>query len=1630
LYSTIFKKLLKPTAWAFFILSLLVGQFPGSSPVQSANDYTVTGNTVSISGSDSYIEATPATLTASGWVEVMFWTRNYTGPVDVVYGFNGLDNVKAINPEVWESYEHTKYRQVSAVKTAEFKPTKIISTNTTALRSTKADTDLSLNSKYAEIVYEHTDPMMKTTERTIKLAYDTYDAAKGTYLYKYNGTDTETYYETYTDWNRKSQPVVNTLSYAGANKWDIASHGNVAPYQIQRTRVWIDIPFGGVNTMSGKYNIGIKPSSLTLQQAKDQGKLWLLDPWYSASWSYRKAITVTNASADYQTKILIGKTSGADGEEVDCAGHCEDDFDDLRFTGADGTTLLDYWIESSGASGTSYLATVWVQNNATPDTTIYMYYGNAGASAVGLDLAAGKATFLFFDDFNNGTTLDAQWNSKSGNYSVASGNLLPSTTGIIRATGTSVSTCRNKFRTKNAANTDSGARTGLSNSAITTTHYADKAIEMVLYSNAREYALSFAAATYQNDSASYTGNQYYLLEYVWVSGTSVAFFVDGASYGSTTTANQIPAVTMNPRIDGGSNAYLDWYFIGKYTATEPTFAFGSEAVPSCALTGTVTTAVESDIVTGGETIILTLTNSTWVASGAVFNAIRDDIIAGMDSAQNEAGGWDAKYKAEAATYVADVVRTNDTVVTVTMSALAAYSITANETITVTVPTAALVTTAALVASPTFVITNETAGATVTTQAGSSVEATTATGNGNITNLNGGANCSNRGICYSSINNPPTTADSKVDEAGSFGTGAFTEALTGLSTGTTYYLRAYAIQTGNTTYGATVTILTKPAAPTGVSATDGTDTAKVVITWTKSTGATDYHVWRDAVDLGAAGDVATADDAAADASVITEGAASATDGTLSTEVTLSLVGASVANGTTHTYKVVASNATGNSADSSTNTGYRGHGALTYQWQVSAADSDAAYGNIGGGTTDPYSYTSAPAPTITAGNATASDATSSTHSTLTATTPPSAANGAGRYYKCVLDATGATQKTTAFNTGYRGTTTLTFAWQRSAADLDAAFGAIGGGTTNPYNDVAAVIDPDGRYYYCIVSMVGATPADTTHNRGNRSAFAAPTVVTGICSGSGTTWAILNGNVTDIGDAAVTQTGFEYGLTTGYGSLSPMNGGILGAGAYFSALPILSSSTIYHYRAAAFNGAWGYGADAIFATKGSPAITTYFNAGSDNCTPIYGINVSAQSFTTDNATEYSVTSVRLELLRVGSPGTVTVAIRHAAGNVPTGTNLTSGMINGNLLGTSAAWYDIVMSTEETLELDSSYAIMVSASSGDAANYVCWRKVNAGGYAGGTGSTSANSGVSWTAQTWDQMFELWGNPALEIQDVKVFQSYKATGDWIITARYVNTFAPYYDTFDVKKYFVIQLVDATGIVKASTLVPSWGNRIASIYLSSTTVTPLTYGGDYRVRIQGTFAAAPYTEYALADTDWLGDDLENLDSWVLTSATVLGTYDSTTYTAYVAGRGEVLNATGGSMFATGISGLTTERPEIFQIYTTPNVYTPNPTTQTYRQTTSNWQANWGADGQLMVERLAGILSIPAADAGFVAAGFFIAMMLILALTAFPAGHTTAANVLSVIFLVTGIGFGLDLIYIILIGLFAAFLLFKNAFMDR
>jgi sugar lactone lactonase YvrE len=107
---------------------------------------------------------------------------------------------------------------------------------------------------------------------------------------------------------------------------------------------------------------------------------------------------------------------------------------------------------------------------------------------------------------------------------------------------------------------------------------------------------------------------------------------------------------------------------------------------------------------------------------------------------------------------------------------------------------------------------------------SSLTQTTAQSGGIVTNANGGDILSN-GVCWSSTNQTPTTADSKTTDT--VNVNGFTSRITGLSPGTTYYLRAYATNVIGVGYG------------TVIKFTTSTTVASLTTTVSTFAGSTNY-----------------------------------------------------------------------------------------------------------------------------------------------------------------------------------------------------------------------------------------------------------------------------------------------------------------------------------------------------------------------------------------------------------------------------------------------------------------------------------------------------------------------------------------------------------------------------------------------------------------------------------------------------------------------------------------------------------------------------------------------------------------------------------------------------------------------
>ncbi|MCM1421190.1 MAG: fibronectin type III domain-containing protein, partial [Bacteroides sp.] len=87
---------------------------------------------------------------------------------------------------------------------------------------------------------------------------------------------------------------------------------------------------------------------------------------------------------------------------------------------------------------------------------------------------------------------------------------------------------------------------------------------------------------------------------------------------------------------------------------------------------------------------------------------------------------------------------------------------------------------------------------------SEITTTSAKASSSVTS-DGGADVTERGFCLSTENNAPTTGDRKIPV--STASAAFQATVDGLTEGTTYYIRSYAVNKNGTSYGATLTFTT-------------------------------------------------------------------------------------------------------------------------------------------------------------------------------------------------------------------------------------------------------------------------------------------------------------------------------------------------------------------------------------------------------------------------------------------------------------------------------------------------------------------------------------------------------------------------------------------------------------------------------------------------------------------------------------------------------------------------------------------------------------------------------------------------------------------------------------------------------
>ena len=347
---------------------------------------------------------------------------------------------------------------------------------------------------------------------------------------------------------------------AGASSWSTALSFTTAATTNSSTQTW---DFGTAADYS--YNSSYVSVSSGVGQLVDLGGGTYI-PSSMSSWSKRAPLTVTEASGstltNFQTKVVV--TYDAD---------MNADFSDIRFTSADGGTLLDHWLESKTNSTT---ATFWVEIptlTASSATTIYLYYGNAAAATA----SSGSNTFLFFDDFSD-SSLNAQWTSSTGTVSVSGGILtLGAASGLFANSYAIPSDTIWESSADPGATSRKGAPVRASTTSTTgwVTDGGAGQTGMIWWNTGIIYAESESSET--NFTTYTAGYKKYKITYRPGNANSVSFDYNNAA-ATTTTAGAGASGTLHPVLySTDASSTWDWWLVRKYASTVPSVATGAEA---------------------------------------------------------------------------------------------------------------------------------------------------------------------------------------------------------------------------------------------------------------------------------------------------------------------------------------------------------------------------------------------------------------------------------------------------------------------------------------------------------------------------------------------------------------------------------------------------------------------------------------------------------------------------------------------------------------------------------------------------------------------------------------------------------------------------------------------------------------------------------------------------------------------------------------------------------------------------------------------------------------------------------------------------------------------------------------------
>ena len=205
-------------------------------------DYEIVGDSVQVNDSNIYIKATPHTLHSSDWVELEFESKLFSGDIDFAFGFD-TDELKPIALEKWNPHEETIEKMYVCSYDFGYNATDFWCFSD----------DVNGTNTYFEHHYDRGNIQSKT-------AY-------------WNETVQK-------NWSSWSIEGTTNFDFDGKNKWYYSTNRNINAGQIYKIRYFLSVT---PDVHNAKYDLAIKPSSETIQQAINNDHFYFLDPWVDYS---------------------------------------------------------------------------------------------------------------------------------------------------------------------------------------------------------------------------------------------------------------------------------------------------------------------------------------------------------------------------------------------------------------------------------------------------------------------------------------------------------------------------------------------------------------------------------------------------------------------------------------------------------------------------------------------------------------------------------------------------------------------------------------------------------------------------------------------------------------------------------------------------------------------------------------------------------------------------------------------------------------------------------------------------------------------------------------------------------------------------------------------------------------------------------------------------------------------------------------------------------------------------------------------------------------------------------------------------------------------------------------------------